>query len=119
MTSLLQTGLNGHLPAPPEKRFLISSVVENEQALTGLSQPLQGRPDRGQRAVLGWDPRGHGVKQQDIVLIAHVADVSRKVFQVLDVAVGARNVVEQSVKSRDVEGMAAGDDGNRCVVGYG
>ena len=23
MTSLLQTGLNGHLPAPPEKRFLI------------------------------------------------------------------------------------------------
>ena len=24
MTSLLQTGLNGHLPAPPEKRFLIS-----------------------------------------------------------------------------------------------
>ena len=25
MTSLLQTGLNGHLPAPPEKRFLISN----------------------------------------------------------------------------------------------
>ena len=24
MTPLLQTGLNGHLPAPPEKRFLIS-----------------------------------------------------------------------------------------------
>ena len=26
MTSLLQTGLNGHLPAPPEKRFLISEA---------------------------------------------------------------------------------------------
>ena len=26
MTSLLQTGLNGHLPAPPEKRFLISNA---------------------------------------------------------------------------------------------
>ena len=36
MTSLLQTGLNAHLPAPPEKRFLISSVRELQHRLKAI-----------------------------------------------------------------------------------
>ena len=46
MTSLLQTGLNGHLPAPPEKRFLISARP------SGRSEAASNRPEGLQRFCL-------------------------------------------------------------------
>ena len=40
MTSLLQTDLNGHLPAPPEKRFLISVHLEIQQLFTSYNERI-------------------------------------------------------------------------------
>ena len=62
---------------------------------------------------------GAWCKKQNIVLIADVAHVCRIVFQMLNIAVGAWYVAKQGVKSRDVKGMAAGDNSNGCVGGFG
>ena len=68
MTSLLQTGLNGHLPAPTEKRFLISNTPEfgagshtfNEVfGLTRNPYDLSrscGGSSGGAAVALGWSP---------------------------------------------------------------
>ena len=68
MTSLLQTGLNGHLPAPTEKRFLISNTPEFDAGshtfneVFGLTRnPYDlsrscGGSSGGAAVALGWSP---------------------------------------------------------------
>lgn len=89
-------------------------VVEEEDALAALAEFFED----GACSFFGQAAR-HVVEEKDVVGVEYVADVSGPVFFLLDEAIDAWQGAEDGVEAGDVEGVAAGDDGDfdSVVVG--
>ena len=86
-------------------------VVEEEDALAALAQLFED----GAGALFG-EAAGHVVEEEDVVGVENVADVGGPVGFKLDVAVDLGHVAEDGVEARNVEEVAAGDDGGFDAV---